>query len=474
MLPLTYVGSLLEQVKMFVGKRYGEALRENPHAALADFSEFARICRLVEEQQQQQPQGQPTERKKGVQKRDNSPSAAGQQSRAHVKTDSPQSGKKKRDWGGKVDKDTMESLDFSADKDKALLNGTAPSPMAPGDLVDLKDLAEQMEESPVPRAGSTGIWGYLERLTGQKEVTAEALSDAIGKMREHLIQKNVAAEVANVICASVSEEVLGKRTGPFFSTSTSLASLVGGATEAAVSRILLPRGAPDLLVEVEALRRREGRPFVVAFVGVNGVGKSTNLSKVAFWLMQSGLRVLLVAGDTFRSGAVEQLRTHCRNLSAGRLGTVELYERGYGRDAAAVAREAIAHGRRESFDVVMIDTAGRMQDNVQLMGALAKLVALTAPDKLIFVGEALVGNEAVDQLKKFNGALKAYVGPEGQTARAIDGILLTKFDAIDDKVGAALSMTYIAKAPILFVGIGQTYTDLRKLNVKSVVNSLLK
>jgi signal recognition particle receptor subunit alpha len=121
--------------------------------------------------------------------------------------------------------------------------------------------------------------------------------------------------------------------------------------------------------------------------------------------------------------------------------------------------------------VVLIDTAGRMQNNEPLMRALAKLVSLNDPDRILFVGEALVGNEAVDQLSKFNKALVDFSGKA--EPRQIDGIILSKFDTIDDKVGAAISMTYTTGQPIYFVGTGQTYTDLRKLNVKSVVNSLL-
>ena len=128
-------------------------------------------------------------------------------------------------------------------------------------------------------------------------------------------------------------------------------------------------------------------------------------------------------------------------------------------------------GKNNEFDVILIDTAGRMQNNEPLMRALAKLVSLNNPDKIIFVGEALVGNEAVDQLSKFNQALVAFSGKA--EPRKIDGIILSKFDTIDDKVGAAISMTYSTGQPIYFVGTGQTYTDLRKLNVQSVVNSLL-
>ncbi|GBC03987.1 hypothetical protein RclHR1_05440005 [Rhizophagus clarus] len=200
---------------------------------------------------------------------------------------------------------------------------------------------------------------------------------------------------------------------------------------------------------------------------------STNLSKTCFWLLQNGLKVLIAACDTFRSGAVEQLRVHVRNLnSLGQNSNVELYERGYGKDAAGIAKDAINYAKTNKFDVVLIDTAGRMQDNEPLMRALAKLVSVNNPDKIIFVGEALVGNEAVDQLTKFNQALKDFSGL--QNPRHIDGMILTKFDTVDDKVGAALSMTYTTGQPILFVGTGQTYTDLKNMRVGHIIHSLLK
>ncbi|XP_033107772.1 signal recognition particle receptor subunit alpha-like [Anneissia japonica] len=124
------------------------------------------------------------------------------------------------------------------------------------------------------------------------------------------------------------------------------------------------------------------------------------------------------------------------------------------------------------FDVVLVDTAGRMQDNEPLMRSLSKLIKINQPDLVLFVGEALVGNEAVDQLTKFNQALADHSNMTNP--RLIDGIVLTKFDTIDDKVGAAISMTYTTGQPIVFVGTGQTYRDLRNLNVRAVVNALLK
>jgi len=222
--------------------------------------------------------------------------------------------------------------------------------------------------------------------------------------------------------------------------------------------------------------KEKGRPYVITFCGVNGVGKSTNLAKVCFWLLDNGYRVLVVGGDTFRAGAVEQLRTHVvrlANLYPGDL--VELYERGYGKDPAGLAFEAIKYAKERRYDVVLVDTAGRMQDNEPLMRALSKLVALNKPDLTLFVGEALVGNEAVDQLVKFNQSLVDHsTTVQTGNSSVIDGILLTKFDCIDDKVGAAISMTYITGQPIVFVGTGQQYPDLKSLNVKSVVSALLR
>ncbi|TFK67908.1 P-loop containing nucleoside triphosphate hydrolase protein [Pluteus cervinus] len=329
--------------------------------------------------------------------------------------------------------------------------------------------------------GSLG--NLIARITGSKVLTEEDLRPVLEGMKQHLMKKNVAKEIAEKVCEGVGESLIGQRVGGFQSTSTAVRSALGNS----ITRILTPKTSTDLLLSIRTklsspLPSSQQRvPYSIAFVGVNGVGKSTNLSKVCFWLIQNGLRVLIAACDTFRSGAVEQLRVHVRNLSmlgvngaADSKGRVELYERGYGKDAAGIAKDAIAYGRDNDFDVVLIDTAGRMQDNEPLMRALAKLVALNNPDKIIFVGEALVGNEAVDQLTKFDRALRDFSSGSGLgKGRGIDGMLVTKWDTVDDKVGAALSMTYVTGQPIIFVGCGQTYTDLRQLRVGNVVQAIL-
>ena len=283
-------------------------------------------------------------------------------------------------------------------------------------------------------------------VVGKASLERADVAPLLDAMKTNLLRKNVASEIADALCDSVAASLEGRRQAAL----TSLAGTVRAAVEAALTRILTPP-----------------RPYVIVFVGVNGVGKSTNLAKVAHWLGANGSKVLVAACDTFRAGAVEQLRTHCTRLN------VPLFERGYEKDPAAVAAEAVRTAARTGRDVVLVDTAGRMQDNEPLMRALSKLINDNRPDLVLFVGEALVGNDAVDQLAKFNSRL-ADLSADAGTTRVIDGILLTKFDTIDDKVGAALSMVYTSGAPVMFVGTGQTYADLRRFSPKTVVKSLLR
>ncbi|KAG9273553.1 signal recognition particle receptor subunit alpha [Astyanax mexicanus] len=324
------------------------------------------------------------------------------------------------------------------------------------------------------RKGFGGMFGMLKGLVGSKTLTQLDMEPVLEKMKDHLIAKNVAADIASQLCDSVAKKLEGKVMGTF----TTVASTVKQALQDSLVQILQPKRRVDILRDVLEARAQR-KPFVITFCGVNGVGKSTNLAKISYWLIENGFTVLIAACDTFRAGAVEQLRTHQRRLNSlhppeqhGGRPVVQLFEKGYGKDAAGIAMEAIAFARNQSFDVVLVDTAGRMQDNAPLMTALAKLIAVNAPDLVLFVGEALVGNEAVDQLVKFNQALADH--SMSDHPRLIDGIVLTKFDTIDDKVGAAISMTYITGQPIVFVGTGQTYSDLRSLNARAVVNALMK
>jgi signal recognition particle receptor subunit alpha len=336
------------------------------------------------------------------------------------------------------------------------------SMMDKDEYVSSESESEEDEEDKKVDAKKKGWFSSMfQSIAGKTNLEKADLEPALKALKDRLMTKNVAEEIAEKLCESVAASLVGKKLGSF----TRISSTVQVAMEEALVRILTPRRSIDIMRDVHAAKE-ENKPYVVVFVGVNGVGKSTNLAKVAYWLQQHNVNVMMAACDTFRSGAVEQLRTHARRLQ------IPIFEKGYEKDPAIVAKEAIQEASRNGSDVVLVDTAGRMQDNEPLMRALSKLIYVNSPDLVLFVGEALVGNDAVDQLSKFNqklGELSPSPNP-----RLIDGILLTKFDTIDDKVGAALSMVYISGAPVMFVGCGQSYTDLKKLNVKSIVKTLLK
>jgi len=331
--------------------------------------------------------------------------------------------------------------------------------------------ALEVRETSKKEASSGLVTNLFKGLVGAKSLTLDDVAPALDKLKDHLIAKNVAADVSLKICESVARKLEGKVLGTFQTVNAT----VKNALEESLLTLLTPKKTVDVLRDALEARKNQ-RPFIVTFCGVNGVGKSTNLAKICFWLIENDLRVLVAACDTFRAGAVEQLRTHARHLNAlhppkNGLPMVQLYEKGYGKDAAGVAAEAVSFAKEAKIDVVLVDTAGRMQDNEPLMRALAKLIRVNDPDLVLFVGEALVGNEAVDQLVKFNRALADF--SDQANPRLIDGIVLTKFDTIDDKMGAAVSMAYITGQPIVFVGTGQTYTDLRSLDSHAVVASLL-
>ncbi|EXX65701.1 Srp101p [Rhizophagus irregularis DAOM 197198w] len=371
--------------------------------------------------------------------------------RPNVSSDEKKQARKKtmRVWDDKVSKAEMESLDYSGDKG----DSDKSSSVDPQNLVDQNQLGQfqdgyyevqdigqdddedefeeddynETNDTSVENNSGSSILSFFKSITGQKEITEQDLVPVLAKMKEHLIKKNVAADIAAHLCDSVARNLVGQKTGSF----KSIQSTVKQSMEMSLKRILTPKTSVDLLRDI-AQAQSDSRPYTICFIGVNDL-TSTNLSKTCFWLLQNGLKVLIAACDTFRSGAVEQLRVHVRNLNAlGQNSNVELYERGYGKDAAGIAKDAINYAKINKFEVVLIDTAGRMQDNEPLMRALAKLVSVNNPDKIIFVGEALVGNEAVDQLTKFNQALKDFSGL--QNPRHIDGMILTKFDTVDDKV----------------------------------------
>ena len=387
---------------------------------------------------------------------------------------SKKTGKEKRHWhdgNAKVTKEAMAELDFSEDVGSGMeIDDSNALAEARAAYLPSSDEIPAWEQEEANLDDSDSSWGsslkgWLDGMTTNKTLTAEDLQKPLEEMERMLTSKNVAQDISKEMCNSVKLQLLGKRMQSFHRVKTA----VRQALEKAITKLLQPSNNRNVDLLRAVVTKRDGtifrskdkRPYVIVMVGINGVGKSTSLAKIAYYLKSNGCSPMLAACDTFRSGAVEQLNVHAKCLD------VPLFQKGYAKDPAAVAKEAIFHAQAESHDVVLVDTAGRMQNNVPLMKALSKLVVENEPDLVLFVCEALVGNDGIDQLTMFNRALRS-----GGHSRQIDGIILTKFDTVSDKVGAALTMTHVTGAPVVFVGTGQKYNHLKKLSTQDVITSL--
>lgn len=261
----------------------------------------------------------------------------------------------------------------------------------------------------------------FKAFTEGKVLGEEDLKKILDKFKDDLMGKNVAEEIARDIVETLKVKLLNHKLQVF----SSATDLVKQTLKETLTRILTPKKTYDILSEANK-SRENGEPYVITFIGVNGVGKSTNLAKVAYLFKSQGFSVMFAACDNFRAGAIEQLKTHGKNLD------IPVFDRGYKDEPHRIAREAIREAKSKRIDVVLIDTAGRMQNNEPLMRALATLVTVNKPHLVCFIGEALVGNDGVDQLTNFNAALIKY-STEEKDRREIDAILISKFDTVDEK-----------------------------------------
>ena len=282
----------------------------------------------------------------------------------------------------------------------------------------------------------------------RRELTPADVEDVIWELQVGLLESDVAVPVSDKIIDRTKELLKGRKLG----LTEDPKELVEEILRQAIREVLSTEKKVDVL-ELIKTKRAKGEPAVFVFLGINGHGKTTTVAKFAKYIVDHGYKPILAAADTFRAAGIEQLEIH-----ADRLG-LEVVKQRRGADAAAVAFDAIAHAKAKGFDVVLIDTAGRMQTDVNLMDEMKKIVRVSKPDLKIFVGDALTGNDAVEQAATFDKAV------------GIDGSILCKMDA-DARGGAALSITQVTGKPILFLGTGQDYKDLVEFDPDSLLKAL--
>ena len=287
--------------------------------------------------------------------------------------------------------------------------------------------------------------GFFSRITSKittKEIDASQFEEMFWDLELLLLENNVAVQVIEKIKDDLKRDLVGQP----IARSKIEETIVGALKDSVKGLFVLPA------VDVIALAGKKS-PLVICFIGINGSGKTTTIAKMAKLFQDNGKSVVMAAADTFRAAAIDQLQFHADALG------VKLIKHDYGADPAAVAFDAIAHAKAKNRDIVLIDTAGRLHSNANLVDEMKKIVRVAKPDLKIFVGESITGNDCIEQALKFDEAV------------GLDGIILSKAD-IDEKGGTAVSVSYVTGKPILYLGTGQEYVDLEPFDPDAVVEQL--
>ena len=275
-----------------------------------------------------------------------------------------------------------------------------------------------------------------------KHISAEKFEELFWELELTLLENNVSVEVIEKIKENLKKELVDKP------LPRDVSKKIEDTLKQTLTEILSFEKI-DLLKEA----RQKDKPLVIAFFGINGTGKTTSIAKLAHYFLENKLSVVLAACDTFRAAAIQQLEEHADKLG------VKIIKHDYGADAAAVAFDAIKYAEKNKIKVVLLDTAGRLHSNTNLMQELDKIMRVAKPDLKIFVGESITGNDCIEQAKRFNDLVE------------MDGAILTKAD-VDEKGGAPLSISYTIKKPILFLGTGQRYEDLEEFDADNILKRL--
>jgi len=328
--------------------------------------------------------------------------------------------------------------------------GTKEKPPAPVPEVKEKPISrkEQLKQDKQKKPETKAPAPSAETMVGGsgKKIKEDPLDDLLDELEVALLESDVAYDVVEEIILGVRDNLVNKKYGRQYT----LEQVVETAVKDSVRQVLKVNE-----FDFDKWFDKQQRPVVMMFVGINGTGKTTTIAKIAKRLKDNEKSVVIAACDTFRAGAIEQLSIH-----ADRLG-VKIVKQGQDADPSAVAFDAIEHARSKGKDAVLLDTAGRMQTNNNLIDEMKKIARVSKPALKIFVGDALAGNDAIEQAKVFDAAI------------GIDAIILTKIDT-DAKGGAALSIAHTIGKPIAFVSDGQGYDDLQVFDSQWMLERLFE
>ena len=292
-------------------------------------------------------------------------------------------------------------------------------------------------------------FGGLVQKISQKELSDKEISQILDEFLLVLVENDVAYSVAQKICGSLRDRLKTVEVRRF-SDSTEPAKTV--LREVLLE--LLKGSGEESFFKVLNERKSEQKSCIILFVGVNGTGKTSSIAKIGHLLLRRGFSVVIAAADTYRTGSIEQIEEHARRIG------IKTIKHDYGGDSAAVAFDAVNYASAHGINVVLIDSAGRMQTNKNILEEMKKIARVAKPDLTILVVDALTGNDAVDQGQKFSEAVN------------IDGVILTKLDA-DAKGGSAISMAAVISKPVLFAAVGQNYEDLVSFEPEQMVENMI-
>ncbi|UCD21136.1 MAG: signal recognition particle-docking protein FtsY [archaeon] len=302
-----------------------------------------------------------------------------------------------------------------------------------------KTSEEIQEEKPeVTKPKEKKVLGIFKTTVKLEEKT---FNKFFKELEEILIENNTAIEAIDIIKKELKEKLVDKEI-----KRSELEKTIKESLKEAIETLLLE---PFNLID----KIKGKKPYTIVFFGINGSGKTTTIARIAWLLKQKGIASVFAASDTFRAASIEQLEKHSEKLG------IKMIKHKYGADPAAVAFDAVAHAKAHHLDTVLIDTAGRIHTKTDLLKEMEKIVRVAKPDLKIFVAESITGNDAVEQVKRFDKAV------------GIDAIILTKAD-VDERGGTAISVSKVTNRPILFLGTGQEYKDLEIFDKKKIIESL--